>query len=280
MQNFTLHTHNNELRFDGYADAKTMIQKAQDLNLQTIGVSNHIIVNKTLNFSPEKEPMYFNDFNKATTTYLKHIEILENLKQSFKIDIKIGFECDFFTSKDWRNSFEKMIKQLPIDYLIGSNHFLKSQDESFLCNIYHLKKIPNRPDDETLHLYTINHYKNITECIKSGYFTFIAHLDYCTIFNLGNDSRYDSYKQDIIDALKETKTPLELNTSGYDRINRPHPEPWILKELAKTNSVPILISDDAHRPESLTQHFNEAEDLLKSLNYTNRFSLDMLKKNF
>ncbi|MBR5154477.1 MAG: histidinol-phosphatase HisJ family protein [Alphaproteobacteria bacterium] len=280
MQNFTLHTHNNELRFDGYADAKTMIQKAQDLNFQTIGVSNHVLVNQSFNFSPVDEPMYFNDFNKATSAYLKHIEILENLKQEFKIDIKIGFECDFFTSKDWRNSFEKMIQQLPVDYLIGSNHFLKSQDESFLCNIYHLKKIPNRPNDEDIHLYTINHFKNIIECIKSGYFTFIAHLDYCTIFNLGNDSRYDVYKQEIIEILEKTKTPIEINTSGYDRINRPHPAPWIIEELSKSNLVPILISDDAHRPESIGQHFEEAEKLLKNLNYTNRFNLNMLKKAF
>ncbi len=280
MQNFTLHTHNNELRFDGMADAKTMISAAQEKGFSTIGVTNHLLVNEALKFDAKNEPMYFNDFNKATDTYLRHIEILENLKSQFNIDIKIGFECDFFTSPKWRNNFEKMIQKLPINYLIGSNHFLKSKDESFLCNIYHMKKLEKQPSPEDLHDYTINHFKNIIECIKSGYFTFIAHLDYCTIFNYGADERYNDLKHEIIETLIKTKTPFELNTSGYDRVNVPHPHPWMLDILAKDNTVPIIISDDAHDPSRIGKYFDKAENLLKELNYTNRFTLDMLKTKF
>ena len=278
MQNFTLHTHNNELRFDGFADAKTMIQEAQNKSFSTIGITNHLIVNKIFDFSPDKEPMFFNDFNKAKDAYLRHIEILENLKQEFKIDIKIGFECDFFTSKDWRNNFEKLIKDLPVDYLIGSNHFLKNKDESYLCNIYHMRKKETLPSEDLLHEYTIEHFKNIVECIKSGYFTFIAHPDYCTIFGYGTNERYNDLKLEIIETLIKTKTPFELNTSGYDRVNNPHPHPWMLEILAKDNTVPILISDDAHDPSRIGKYFDKAEELLKNLKYTNRFTLDMLKK--
>jgi histidinol phosphatase-like PHP family hydrolase len=39
-----------------------------------------------------------------------------------------------------------------------------------------------------------------------------------------------------------------------------------------------VISDDAHYKEHIGRHFDEAEKLLKELNYTNRFTLDMLKK--
>ena len=101
-------------------------------------------------------------------------------------------------------------------------------------------------------------------------------MDYCTIFNIGEDSRFDPYKIAIIDALKETKTPLEINTSGFNRINRPHPDPKYIKLL--NNSIPLLISDDAHSTDRLGNHFQKTEDLLKSYNYTNRFTLDMLKK--
>lgn len=280
MQNFTLHTHNNELQFDGRADAKTMIQTAQDLGFQTIGVSNHIILHENLTPHMQYETMFFDNFDKALDCYKKHIEILENLKSQFKINIKIGFEVDFFSSLNWRKKFEKILKDMPIDYLIGSNHFLKSIDESFVCNIYHLKHLNPQLDNETLHHYTINHFNNIIECIKSGYFNFIAHIDYCTIKGIGEHPLYDEYKYKIIETLNSTKTPIELNTSGYNRINRPHPDTWILKELAKSNSVPILISDDAHYKEEIGQHFNKADNLLQSLNYTNRFTLDMLKRKF
>ena len=279
MQDFTLHTHNNELHFDGRNTARTMIQTAENMGFKTIGVTNHMIMHPNLTPYLKLEPMFFDDFNKAEKTYLKHIEILENLKSEFKIDIKIGFEVDFFTDPKWRKAFEKMLPHLPVDYLISGNHFLKNKNESFIFNIFHLNHLDPKPDDETIHELTVHHLENIVTAIKSGYFSFIAHLDYCTIFGLGEGERYIEYKYRILDALKQTKTPFELNTGGYDRINRPHPDVWMIKEMAKDSGlVPILISDDSHDAEKIGRHFKEAEQLLQDLNYTNRFTLNMLKK--
>ena len=143
-----------------------------------------------------------------------------------------------------------------------------------------MRKSPIQPSADKMREYTIQHFKNIIECIKSGYFTFIAHLDYCTIFNYGTDEIFNDLKHEIIETLIKTKTPFELNTSGYDRVNHPHPCPWMLELLAKDNTVPILISDDAHDPSRIGKYFKEAETLLSNLNYTNRFTLDMLKKHF
>lgn len=277
MQKFTLHTHNNELNFDGLVSAENMIIEAERKGFETIGVSNHIVIHPNMTMWLNNEPMFFDNFNKAIDIYKKHIEILHKLKNKFKIDIKIGFEADFFCNSVWRNNFEKMIKNLEIDYLIGSNHFLKNKDESFICNIYHLQRLNPQPSPEILDEWIINHFDNIVNCIKSGYYTFLAHLDYCSIFNLGTETKFDEYKYKIIDTLKEYKFPFEINTSGYRRINNPHPAPWIIQELAKDNTVPVLISDDAHCPEHIGYKFNETEKLLKDLNYTNRFMLDMLK---
>ncbi len=279
MQTFTLHTHNHEQNFDGHYSAREMIQAAQDKGFSTIGVTNHLMVHPNMPAYTYDMPMFFSDFNKAEKVYMRHIEILQNLKSDFKIDIKIGFEVDFFTSSEWRRNFEKMITRLPVDYLISGSHFLKTKDESFLCNIFHLKQFSPSIDKETMHHLVINHFENIIAAIKSGYFSFIAHLDYCSIFGLGEDKKYDKYKYKILETLEQTKTPFEINTSGYDRINRPHPAPWMIQEMsAKNGIVPIVISDDAHFTEHLGRHFAEAEALLKQLNYTNRFTPDMLKK--
>jgi len=279
MQKFTLHTHNNELHFDGHYSAREMIATAQNLGFKTIGVSNHLIMHPNLTPYLQYEPMFFNDYNKAETTYLKHIEILENLKSEFKINIKIGFEVDFFTSSHWRKAFEKMLPNLPVDYLISGSHFLKNEDESFLCNIFHLKHLNPQPDAETLHHSIVEYYKNTIAAIKSGYFSFVAHLDYTTRLGLGEEPCYDEYKYAVLEALKENNLPFELNTKGYDQIDRPYPHPKFIKEMAKNGGlVPIVISDDAHFKEHLGQNFDKAEQLLKELNYTNRFTLNMLKK--
>ena len=275
-QKFTLHTHNNELRFDGISTAKEMLDKAESLGFETIGVTNHLIVHRNLANWRGREPLFFTDFEKDLDVFKRHIEIIENLKSNYKMNILIGFEADFFCGKEWREGFEKMLPKLDVDYLVGTTHFIKSKDESFLCNIYHLKYL-DKISDEDLDEYMKNHFENIIESIKSGYYSFIAHLDYCSIFDLGIDKKYDEYKYRILEALKEYKMPYEINTSGYDRIGRPHPDVWMIKE-AKKLDIPVVLSDDAHGVNQLGRHFDEAEALLDDLGYTNRFTLDMLKK--
>ncbi len=275
-QKFTLHTHNNELRFDGFSSAKEMLDKGQSLGFETMGVSNHMLTHRNLTQWVSKEPMYFDDFDKSCDVYKRHIEIIEELKSDYKMNILIGFEADFFRDKEWRVNFEKMISKLDVDYLIGTTHFIMNDDESFLCNLYHYKYLEN-VCDEDLDNYMRNHFENIIASIKSGYYSFIAHMDYCTIMGLGIDKKYDEYKYRMIEALKEYKMPYEINTSGYDRLGRPHPDVWMIKE-AKRLDVPVVLSDDAHKVEQIGRHFDEAEKLLEELDYTNRFSLDMLKK--
>lgn len=280
MQNFTLHTHNNELRFDGRASAAEMIAAAESKGFKTIGVTNHLIVHRNIHQFAKDDSMFFSDFNKAEYTYKKHIEILQSLKDRFKIDIKIGFETDFFQDKVWRNFFDKLLPTLEVDYLIGASHFLKSEDEEeFLCNLYYYKRLQKFPAEEDLKRYVINHFRNIVAAIRSGYFKFIAHFDYCALAGLGEGEEYDPYKFEIIEALKETKMPFELNTSGYDRIGRPHPAPYLIKELAKGGGVvPVVLSDDSHEPAHLGRHFDEAEKFLADLGYVNRLQLaDVMK---
>lgn len=277
-QEFTLHTHNGECHFDGRATAEEMVSAAEEKGFKTIGVSNHMICHEGLFQPPKPEVMFMSDFNEAEKVYMRHIEILENLKGKCNIDIKIGFEADFFPDKTWRKNFERMLTRLPLDYLVGTCHFLMSDNLRFLCNIYHLKHLQEPLTPEQQREYVKNHFANIAAAIRSGYYSFMAHIDYCTIFGLGESEEYDEDKYKIIEALRETKLPFEINTSGYNRINRPHPTPWIIKELTKSSDVPVLLSDDAHAPEQLGQHFDKAEALLQELNYQPRFTLDMLKK--
>ena len=93
------------------------------------------------------------------------------------------------------------------------------------------------------------------------------------LHNLGVEPKWDDYKWRLIEALAKAKQPFELNTSGFERIKSPHPAPWMLKELKERN-VPVVISDDAHSTTMLGRYFNEAEDLLSSLNYTNRWKFN------
>lgn len=271
MQNFTYHTHNGELDFDGHNKAEEMIAAAESKGFAEIGVSNHLICHKNLEIVGGWQPMFFQDFKTAESCYQKHIDIIHKAAEKHNIKVRIGFEVDFFPSAYWRDNFEKMLKNLEVDYLIGSTHFVRDANENFLCNIYHLKYYPNLPNQPEYTEYLRNYWQNIVAAIESGYFTFIAHLDYITIFNICNTPEWDEYKWRVIEALAKRKQPYELNTSGYNRIAIQHPDTWILKELNK-QGVPVIISDDAHDVSMLGQHFERAEKLLTEINYHNRFN--------
>lgn len=162
---------------------------------------------------------------------------------------------------------------MDVDYYIGSTHTVRTADESRIYNIFHLEELPSGTTAEDMDELIKNYWLNVIESAQSGYFAFIAHLDYCAIFNLGVEPKWDDYKWRLIEALAKAKQPFELNTSGFERIKSPHPAPWMLKELKERN-VPVVISDDAHSTTMLGRYFNEAEDLLSSLNYTNRWKFN------
>ena len=108
-------------------------------------------------------------------------------------------------------------------------------------------------------------------CIKSGYFNFIAHPDYCCQFNLAVTPEWKDVKYKVIDAFVSTKTHCEINTGGIARIRQPFPDWWFIKELIK-KEVPLLISDDAHDIKDTGRHFSEVEQKLSELGCKKRFT--------
>lgn len=270
VQNFSLHTHNNAFGiFDGHTSPQEMVKRAEELGWTHMGISNHMVWHPNM---PSQHKMLFRDINQAIDIYKRNIDLIRELDSQSKIKIYAGFEVDFFPSKQWRDGFEKICKSLDYDYLIGATHFIRNDDESMLCNIYYMNQLPSATSSTQMQNYMKNYWLTNIEAAKSGYFDFIAHLDYCSIFNLCTTPEWDDYKWQLIETLSEKHQPCEINTSGYRRINRPHPAPWMIKELCKRN-VPVVISDDAHEPSHLGYAFQEAENLLSELNYSNRWDI-------
>ena len=277
MQKFSYHTHTNSFGlFDGRNTVEEMIEGAYKAGYTELGISNHLIYHPNMHISSEaqkNDKMFHADKQKAKDIMTAVAQDIREKAKKAPIKVYVGFEVDFFPSASWCKSFEEIIKQLDVDYLIGSTHFIRSSDEKFLLDIYFIRHLKTPLPDNDLKLYLQNYWLNIVEAVKSGYFNFIAHLDYITICNLCTEAEWDEYKWKVIEALAEKKHPFELNTSGYDRIGKPHPDIWMLKELQKRN-VPVVISDDAHCTEHLSRHFEKAETLLASLNYQNRWKIE------
>lgn len=277
MQKFTYHTHNNNLGiFDGHNSAEEMIAKAEEMGFETIGVSNHLIWHPNVNSNMEK--MFISDLNKAIDIHKRNIETIREAGLNHKIRVLVGAETDFFPSALWRNGYERLIKELNFDYQIATSHFVMTENEEFLCNLYHLRHLPADFPADVMHDAVIGHWRNISASVVSGYFNFLAHPDYC-IIKIPDCPEYDEYRWQIIETLDKYKFPFEVNTSGYNRIKEQHPVTWMLKELCR-RKVPTLLSDDAHCTDQIGQHFGQAELLLRDLNCQARFSMENLKYRF
>lgn len=270
VQNFTYHSHNNSQGvFDGQSSAEEMIARAEELNFEAIGVSNHLCLHPNM---PSAHSMFFNDPQKALDTYKKMYAELDEVAARHRIKVYKGFEVDFFPSVAWRNMFEKIIKQLDYDYLIGASHFICSADEKFLCNIYHLNQLPAATKDETIQKNLRGYWNNIRGAVESGYFDFIAHLDYCTVCDLCTEPEWDDVKWELVDVLSSHRQPFEINAGGITRIGRPFPEWRFCDELIKRN-VPVVISCDSHHYSQIGRHFSEVEKYLADKGCKHRFKI-------
>lgn len=275
MQKFSFHSHTNSFGiFDGQSSTEEMIKKAEEIGYTELGISNHLVYHPNIEI---KHPMFFNDYQKAEDSFRRNVDDIREKAANSKIKVHVGFEVDFFSSAAWRDAFEKLQKSLNADYYIGSTHFLRNKDESKVFNLYTLNQYDPAPSDDQLNEYFKDYWDNIVLAIESGYFTFIAHLDVCKLFSRFANIPCDEGKMRVIEALAKYNQPYELNTSGWTKVNEQHPSDWILQELQKRN-VPIVINDDAHNVNSLGQHYEKAEELLKKLNYTNRWKFNNIKQ--
>lgn len=272
MQKYSYHTHTNSFGiFDGHNSAVEMIRQAEKIGYKEIGISNHFVFhpNMTLN-----SPMFFNDEQKAVDTLKKTIYEIRSAAEVSDIKVYAGFEVDFFPSAVWRNAFERIIKQLDADYFIGSSHFCFNKDESQIINMYLYKEYEDKFTIEEEQNKISRYWQNVAAAAESGYFAFLGHLDVYKIFPhfapLGNDDD----KWAVIETLGRLKHPYELNTSGWAKCGEQHPADWMLKELNKRD-VPVLINDDAHDVSHLGRYYQQAEDLLASMNYKNRWKMTL-----
>ena len=211
----------------------------------------------------------FHNIDDLVDIHKRCFDLIDESAAKHNIKVYKGMEVDFFQSKEWRNDFETILKKLNPDYVIGATHFLKSKNNDFLCNLYVLDQYPPIPEENMNELLQ-NYWKNVVECINSGYFKFVVHPDYCTQYGLSVTPEWDECKYKVIEALHRTKTACEINTKSIRRRGYPSPDWWIVKELIK-KEVPLLISDDAHRFEDVGAKFAEVEEKLSELGCKNRF---------
>ena len=278
MQNFSLHTHTKG--FDGQNTEEEMISQAQKLGWETIGFSNHFIVHPKIKKSPmyayaEKggyNNIYSESFDEVIEKFALHYKKIDELKKSVNIRILKGMEVDFFSDDSWIDGFDKAIKYLKPDYLIGAAHFVEYNDVLF--NSHDIKRTPEIEQNRLIHRY----WQNERAAVQSGLFTFMAHLDLIKKVGLGIEKNWYEEELKTIAEIKKSGMIVELNTSYYKFGDEPYPSKRIVQKLAK-ESVPVIISDDAHAVKQLGGNFDRVQSFAEQLGVKNFLTLSDIVKN-
>lgn len=260
MQKFSLHTHT--LGFDGRNREEEMVAQAEFLGWKRLGFSNHFIVHPRIKDSVMfsyavkggYDKIYSASFEEAIAKFEPHYQKIDALKKETGMQLLKGMEVDYFAAPEWREGFEKALKILKPDYLIGSAHFIEYRD-----TLYNSHDVKNTPTIEQ-NMLLCRYWRNERAAAQSGLFDFMAHLDLMKKVGLGQGEEWFEEEKKTVDAIKNAGVRVELNTSACKFGDEPYPSRRIMKLLAAAK-VPVLLSDDAHAAAQLGKYFEQTTEL-------------------
>jgi histidinol-phosphatase (PHP family) len=239
--------HMHSLYSDGRSVPEEYIAAAISEGMMEIGFSEH------LNLFKENEDWIMKP--EDLSSYFLHLETLRRKTKDLKI--KIGLEVDYFPGKD--NEIQAFLDPLPLDYIIGSVHYLGEKTVDMGTEFYEGKNIDSLFE---------SYFYSVAEAVTSGLFDIIGHCDLIRIYGYKPASDQESQYRNLAKIMKKHDVTFEVNTNGR---NRPladfYPDRKFLSIFREEN-VPVCVNSDAHMPARVGQYFDEAYELLRYVGYT------------
>ena len=234
---YCYHTHTTRC---GHALGKEeeYIKQAIKCGIKRIGFADHVFL-----------PTIVQDGMRGRYSELgDYVNTLRELKEAYKdkIDLKIGFECEFYPSFVYY--YKDLLNSKTVDYLILGQHLHESINGI-----------------EGYHYRSDTYAEDVVNGIKSGLFTYLCHPDLCMLWSKWNANTENDFRK-IFKACEETHTPIEINVGGL-RGNREYPCDEAF-ELSKHYNLEYVIGIDAHRPED----FNK-KDINKAFRFAKKHKL-------
>ena len=173
----------------------------------------------------------------------EYVAAMRGLKRQYagKIDLKIGFECEYFPA--YMGWLAEMKEAMKLDYLILGNHYDGSDETGMYFG--------NSKTAADLRQYVAMTEKGV----MTGLFAYLAHPDLFMRRYGKFDENCRAAAKDLCAVCKAQGLPMEYNLHDRYRLgpmNRdgyPHPDFF---EIAHDAGVDVIIGVDAHEPEELS----------------------------
>ncbi|MDT8400549.1 MAG: histidinol-phosphatase [Bacteroidales bacterium] len=239
--------HIHTLYSDGKAWPEEYISKAVEAGISEIGFSDH------LTLTDEQQ-----DWSIKLSLLDEYIKRIINLRENKNgLIIRLGLEVDYLPGKE--EEISRYIDGLPLDYVIGSVHYMGDSSVDLGPEYYENKDI-----DMIFEKY----FRLVAQAASSGLFDFMAHPDLVRIFRYYPSYNAEPIYRELAGQLKKAGVAFEINTNGMNKPLRDfYPDRRYL-HIFREEGVPVLVNSDAHSPARLGQYFDAAYRLLQKTGFT------------
>ncbi len=188
-------------------------------------------------------------------------------KYTNKIDILLGYEVDFIEG----DYLQETILKAPVDYLIGSVHYL---DQWGFDNPEFIGEYEKRDIDKIWEEY----FQAMQSMARSGFFDIVGHFDLMKVFNFLPTKSMKELCFEVLQEIKKAKMVIEINSAGFRKAPlEQYPSREIL-ELAFDLEIPITFGSDAHKIDQIGLFYDEVTLLAKKVGYRNCVSFKKREK--
>ncbi len=249
---------------DGHASMELMARAAVGAGMRHYGFSPHSPI-------PVSSPC--NMLRADVDVYLAEVQRIKAMPELQSCRFYAAMEVDYL-GDDWGPANE-YFKSLPLDYIIGSVHFIPSQSGEYVDIDGHFDSFAKRMkayfrDDIDYVVDTF--YRQSRAMVEAGGFDILGHFD-----KVGQNASYyapgieegSHYRQcveSLIDMIIDRRCVIELNTKAREQHGRFFPGERYLPVLADAG-ITILVNSDAHQPDRIDASRGEAFNLLDRIRH-------------
>lgn len=229
---------------DGRATMETMAQAAADAGFEHWGFSPHspVPIKSSCNMAESRTSLYLDEVARLKARFADRL----NLYAAMEID---------YLDDNWGPA-HPYFKSLPLDYRIGSVHFVPS-DEGFVDVDGRFESF--RTKMERYFHNDIRHvvdtfYDQSEKMLEAGGFDIIGHFDKighnASMFKPGIEDEpwYRDRVNSLIDLITAKGVIVEINTKAWDSAHRIFPSRRWLDRLIE-NDIDLIVNSDAHYPD-------------------------------
>ncbi len=239
---YTLHSHTQFC--DGKAPMEEFVREALRIGFTHYGFSPHspIPIKSPCNMTTEDVPRYFDEFRRIKKEY------------DGQIKIYAGMEVDYL-GPQWGPA-HPYFKSLPLDYTIGSVHFIPNPEEKYIDIDGRYENFKGKMEQyfyrDTRYVVE-TFYRQSIDMVNAGGFDILGHMDkvghnaahYCP--GIEEEAWYCRLAEMLIEAVVASGVVVEINTKAWTDHRRIFPAPHYVKRL-KMAGVPMVVNSDAHLP--------------------------------